>query len=92
MHAVSKMFTNKGDLEWAAFDAGNDILCFAEHVAEGIDTILQNAEKEQIELSFARIWELKEKVFNKENGNSETGLIDPADLNLRLAQRSLTPI
>ena len=90
MHAVSKMFTNKGDLEWAAFDAGNDILCFAEHVAEGIDTILQNAEEEQIELSFARIWELKEKVFNKENGNSETGLIDPADLNLRLAQRSLT--
>jgi len=90
MHAVSKMFTNKGDLEWAAFDAGNDILCFAEHVAEGIDTILQNAEEEQIELSFARIWELKEKVFNKENENSETGLIDPADLNLRLAQRSLT--
>ena len=90
MHAVSKMFTNKGDLEWAAFDAGNDILCFAEHVAEGIATILQNAEEEQIELSFARIWELKEKVFNKENGNSETGLIDPADLNLRLAQRSLT--
>ena len=64
MYAVSKMFTNKGDLEWAAFDAGNDILCFAEHVAEGIDTILQNAEEEQIELSFARIWELKNRIFS----------------------------
>ncbi len=90
MHAVSKMFSNKGDLEWAAFDAGNDILCFAEHVVEGIDTILQNAKEEQIELSFARIWKLKEKVFNRENTNSETGLIDPSELNFRLAQQSLT--
>ncbi|MGB5228900.1 MAG: glycoside hydrolase family 3 protein [Eudoraea sp.] len=90
MHAVSKMFTNKGDLEWAAFDAGNDILCFAEHVAEGIETIIQNADKEQIELSFSRIWKLKEKAFQIENTNSEVGLIDSADLNLRLAQRSLT--
>lgn len=90
MRAVSKMFSNKGDLEWAAFDAGNDILCFAEHVEEGIETIMQNADEEQIELSFARIWKLKEKVFNRENLNSETGLIDPTELNLRLAQQSLT--
>lgn len=90
MHAVSKMYADKGDLEWAAFDAGNDILCFAEHVTEGINTILQNAKEEQIELSFARIWELKEKAFNNEMVNSGPELIDPTDLNLRLAQHSLT--
>mgnify|MGYP001813170450 CR=1 FL=1 len=90
MHAVSKLFANKGELEWAAFDAGNDILCFAEHVAEGINTIALNAKEEQIELSFARIWKLKEKAFTKKIDNSGPELIDPTDLNLRLAQHSLT--
>ncbi|MGB5204510.1 glycoside hydrolase family 3 protein [Eudoraea sp.] len=90
MHAVSKMFPKKGELEWVAFDAGNDVLCFAEHVAEGIETILQNASEEQIELSFERIWKLKEKAINKATGNSELGLSDPAALNLQLAQHSLT--
>ena len=90
MHAVSKMYADKGDLEWAAFDAGNDILCFAENVVEGINTIIQNAKEEQIELSFARIWKLKEKAFNKEMIDSGPELIDPTDLNQRLAQYSLT--
>jgi beta-glucosidase-like glycosyl hydrolase len=90
MHAVSKMFPTKGELEWVAFDAGNDVLCFAEHVAEGIETILQNAAEEQIELSFERIWKLKEKGINKATGNSKLGLLDPVALNLRLAQHSLT--
>ena len=43
MHAVSKNYPVKGELEWLAFDAGNDILCFAEHTKEGIETILENA-------------------------------------------------
>ncbi|NNL02445.1 MAG: glycoside hydrolase family 3 protein [Eudoraea sp.] len=90
MHAVSKMFSDKGDLEWAAFDAGNDILCFAEHVVEGIDNILQNAQDEQIELSFARIWKLKEKAFNSKIDNLSPVLIDPTDLNLELAKHSIT--
>lgn len=90
MHAVSKMYADKGDLEWAAFDAGNDILCFAENVVEGINTIIQNAKEEQIELSFARIWKLKEKAFNKEMIDSGPELIDPTDLNQKLAQYSLT--
>ncbi|WP_297696440.1 glycoside hydrolase family 3 N-terminal domain-containing protein [uncultured Eudoraea sp.] len=90
MRAVSKMFSDKGDLEWAAFDAGNDILCFAEHVVEGIDNILQNAQDEQIELSFARVWKLKEKAFNNESDNLTPKLVDPTDLNLRLAKHSIT--
>ncbi len=49
MHSVSTLYPEKGVLEWKAFDAGNDILCFAEHVAEGIRAIEKNATDEQIE-------------------------------------------
>ena len=62
MHAVAKDHPVKGELEWLAFDAGNDVLCFADHVAEGIGTILKKASEAQIEASFERIWRLKEKV------------------------------
>lgn len=62
MHAVAKNHPIKGELEWLAFDAGNDVLCFAEHIAEGIETILKNASETQIEESFERIWGLKETV------------------------------
>lgn len=62
MHAVSKNHPVKGELEWLAFDAGNDILCFADHVTEGIETILKKASEAQIETSFERIWKLKEKA------------------------------
>ncbi|MDT7830155.1 glycoside hydrolase family 3 protein [Pricia sp. S334] len=75
MHAVAKNHPIKGELEWLAFDAGNDILCFAEHVAEGIETILQKASVAQIETSFKRVWGLKEKInasWASEN-NSSTG-------------------
>ena len=61
MHAVSKHHPTKGELEWLAFDAGNDILCFAEHTKEGIETIINNASLEQIESAFERIWRLKGK-------------------------------
>ncbi len=88
MRAVSSHYPKKGELEWRAFDAGNDMLCFAEHTKEGIETILKNATESQIEESFQRIWKLKEKAIqgtgsspNPENGDG---------LNKRLAQESLT--
>ncbi|MBQ0740613.1 glycoside hydrolase family 3 protein, partial [Aquimarina celericrescens] len=55
MHSVSKLYPEKGVLEWKAFDAGNDILCFAEHVEEGILAIEKNGTNAQIEESFSRI-------------------------------------
>lgn len=64
MHAVSKGFTEKGMLEYAAFEAGNDVLCFADHVVEGIEQILEKGQPEQIEVSFERLWKLKEKAFS----------------------------
>jgi len=92
MHAVSKNYPTKGELEWLAFDAGNDVLCFAEHVAEGIDTILKNASEAQIEESFKRVWKLKEKAIQDQTQKSNTNLKPETDtiLNRKLADNSLT--
>ena len=89
MHAVSKHYPNKGELEWVAFDAGNDILCFAEHIAEGIEMILDKASEMQLEESFKRVWKLKEKVIAEEV-EQPTGLIDPNKLNGLIAKASIT--
>lgn len=62
MHSVSKLYDTKGQLEWEAFNAGNDVLCFAENVAEGIQEILKNATPERIEESFNRLMKCKEKA------------------------------
>ncbi|MFV8369873.1 glycoside hydrolase family 3 protein [Flavobacterium sp. LB2R40] len=62
MHSVSKLYPKKGQLEWEAFNAGNDVLCFAENVPEGIQEILKNATPERIEASFQRILKCKKKV------------------------------
>lgn len=94
MHAVAKNHPIKGELEWLAFDAGNDVLCFAEHIAEGIETILKNATEAQIEESFERIWQLKEKnqgVPLPEGRQAQSSrLQDPTELNRKLAAESLT--
>ena len=62
MHSVSKLYEKKGQLEWEAFHAGNDVLCFAENVPEGIQEILKNATSERIETSFNRLWKCKQKA------------------------------
>ncbi len=59
MHSVSKLYPTKGILEWEAFNAGNDVLCFAENVPEGIQEILKRADISRIEASFNRIWKCK---------------------------------
>ena len=92
MHAVTKKHPEKGEVEWWAFAAGNDMLCFADHVAEGIETIVSQADKAQIEASFRRIWRLKERVWtHKRSGqHPSSSLQDPEPLNRRIASDSLT--
>ena len=91
MHAVSKKYFEKGKLEAAAFTAGMDVLCFSEHVAEGIERILNSAPENRIEESFKRIWQLKEKVFmNKAPRVNEAE--NPSDLNRTIAQNTLTEL
>jgi len=89
MHAVSKNYPVKGELEWLAFDAGNDILCFAEHISEGIETIFNNADDAQIEGAFKRIWKLKEKAFKAEV-EFPKALSNPDVLNREIAKNCIT--
>lgn len=90
MHAVSKNFPVKGELEWLAFNAGNDVLCFAEHIQEGVDKILENASKEQIEESFERVWQLKKKAFQSQNTNEKVDFENARDLSLKIAREAIT--
>lgn len=95
MHSVSKLYETKGELEWEAFNAGNDILCFAENVLEGIEAILKNASPDRIEESFNRIMKAKEKVGIISNPNFTSGELNfekTATLNLEIAQNSITKI
>ncbi|MGB5554748.1 MAG: glycoside hydrolase family 3 N-terminal domain-containing protein [Flavobacteriaceae bacterium] len=89
MHAVSKNYPEKGKLEWLAFDAGNDVLCFAEHTSEGIETILKNASTDQIEENFERVWKLKLKAQISDT-NANLKLEKSTSLNQKLALASIT--
>lgn len=95
MHSVSKLYDTKGQLEWEAFNAGNDILCFAENVAEGIQKILNNASPERIEASFNRLWKCKQKVGIIEGNTAPKGHLDfeaASFLNHKIADNCLTKI
>lgn len=99
MHSVSKLYDQKGQLEWEAFNAGNDVLCFAENVPEGIQEILKNATSERIEASFQRIWKCKEKAGIVEGklclpnlSGSDFDIETTSKLNLKIAQNCITKI
>lgn len=62
MKAVSDLFPEAGELEWQAFRAGNDILCFSENVAEGIEKIGQLADPAEIVRTFEKIMDLKKRL------------------------------
>ncbi|RVT76505.1 glycoside hydrolase family 3 protein [Flavobacterium sufflavum] len=95
MHSVSKLYDIKGQLEWEAFNAGNDVLCFAENVPEGIQAILENASAERIDESFNRIMKCKEKVgiLNPVPENDSILNFEKAKiLNNQIAKFSITKI
>ncbi|KUJ62011.1 glycoside hydrolase [Flavobacteriaceae bacterium CRH] len=95
MHSVSKLYETKGELEWEAFNAGNDILCFAENVPEGIEAILKNASPERIEESFNRIMNAKKKVgilSVNEFTSGELNFEKASVLNLEIAENAITKI
>ncbi|TDO70410.1 beta-glucosidase-like glycosyl hydrolase [Flavobacterium chryseum] len=95
MHSVSKLYETKGELEWEAFNAGNDILCFAENVPEGIEAILKKASPERIEKSFNRILKAKQKVGILSGNKFTSGELNfekASALNLEIAQNAITKI
>jgi beta-glucosidase-like glycosyl hydrolase len=95
MHSVSKLYDKKGQLEWEAFNAGNDVLCFAENVAEGIQEILKNGTSERIEASFNRLWKCKQKAGILDGNTAPQGKFDfeaTSILNRFIADKSTTKI
>jgi beta-glucosidase-like glycosyl hydrolase len=50
MHSVSKLYERKGQLEWEAFNAGNDVLCFAENIPEFKKYLKRNSETHRSQL------------------------------------------
>lgn len=95
MHSVSKLYDTKGQLEWEAFNAGNDVLCFAENVAEGIQKILKNATPERIETSFNRLMKCKQKVGILDGYVAPQGDLDfeaASILNQKIAHDCVTKI
>lgn len=95
MHSVSKLYETKGQLEWEAFNAGNDVLCFAENVAEGIQAILKNATPERIEASFNRLMKCKQKAGILDGNFAPEGAFDfesSSILNRLIADKSTTKI
>ncbi|WP_310557920.1 glycoside hydrolase family 3 N-terminal domain-containing protein [Flavobacterium sp.] len=95
MHSVSKLYETIGQLEWEAFNAGNDVLCFAENVAEGIQEILKNASPERIEESFNRLIKLKQKAGILNGNFAPKGEFDfeaTSILNRLIADKSTTKI
>jgi len=95
MHSVSKLYDVKGQLEWEAFNAGNDVLCFAENVAEGIQEILKNASQDRIEASFNRILKCKQKAGLFDVNPTITRDFDfkiTSDLNRKIADYCITDL
>jgi beta-glucosidase-like glycosyl hydrolase len=95
MHSVSKLYEKKGQLEWEAFNAGNDVLCFAENVPEGIQEILKNATLQRIEESYNRLMKCKQKagVFDKKKeAISKLNFSTASILNRKIAQNCITKI
>jgi beta-N-acetylhexosaminidase len=95
MHSVSKLYNIEGQLEWEAFNAGNDVLCFAENVAEGIQEILKNATPERIEASFNRLMKCKQKAGILDGNTAPQGDFDfeaTTALNKNIADYCLTKI
>lgn len=95
MHSVSKLYETKGQLEWEAFNAGNDVLCFAENVPEGIEAIFKNASPDRIFESYSRIMKAKEKAGILSGNTAASGELDfekTSELNLEIAQNAITSI
>lgn len=62
MKAVANLYPEPGELEWQAFHAGNDILCFSDQVKEGIEKIAQNASESEIDIVFEKVMGLKTRL------------------------------
>lgn len=89
MHAVSKNYPGPGEVAWRAFAAGNDMLCFAEDIPAAHQRICRDGRTAQIEASFRRVWQLKERIREAES-NPVQPAHTPGGLRRELAAKCLT--
>ena len=95
MKAVANLFLEPGELEWQAFHAGNDILCFSDHVKEGIEKIAKNASDSEIDVVFEKIMDLKKRLGVLESKPIEVPAFDwesHAELQQNLAENYVSVI
>lgn len=76
MKAVANLYPEPGELEWQAFHAGNDILCFSDHVTEGIEKIAQNASDKEVDAVFEKVMDLKKRLGVMESKPIEVPAFD----------------
>lgn len=76
MKAVANLFPEPGELEWEAFHAGNDILCFSDHVKEGIEKIGQNVSDTEVDAVFEKVMDLKRRLGVLESKPIEVPVFD----------------
>ena len=76
MKAVANLYPEPGELEWQAFHAGNDILCFSDHVSEGIAKIAQQASDSAIDAVFEKVMDLKKRLGALESKPIEVPTFD----------------
>lgn len=67
MKSVASLYPEKGKLEWMAFEAGNDILCFSENTIEGIAYIEKHSSAAKITGAVSKIASLKNKLGISKN-------------------------
>ena len=89
MHALTKDHPGDGAIETLAFVGGNDVLCFADHVNDGIEKILEKATESRINESFNRFWDLKQKSFVAKGKTKDTSQGYEVLMH-QIAQESLT--
>ncbi|SDD25815.1 beta-glucosidase [Algoriphagus faecimaris] len=76
MKAVANLYPKPGELEWQAFHAGNDILCFSDHVKEGIEKIGQMASDAEVDEVFGKVMDLKKRLGVMESKSIEVPAFD----------------
>ncbi|WP_111671524.1 glycoside hydrolase family 3 protein [Algoriphagus litoralis] len=76
MKAVANLHPEPGELEWQAFYAGNDILCFSDHVKDGIEKIAKHATDSEVEAVFEKVMALKKRLGVMESKHLEVPSFD----------------
>lgn len=80
---------NKGELEYEAFMAGNDILSFSKNIPEAIKLIDSNTSNERIAESCKRIMQLKTSI-DISDSKASASIPDSSTLRQEIAHKAIT--